>query len=36
MACPWCAAMIGLFAASELFNLAGTSYLVQRSDLRNV
>ena len=28
--------MIGLFAASELFNLAGTSYLVQRSDLRTV
>ncbi len=33
---PVVAAMIGLFAASELFNLAGTSYLVQRSDLRNV
>jgi len=28
--------MIGLFAASELFNLAGTSYLVARSDLRTV
>ena len=33
---PIVSAMIGLFAASELFNLAGNSYLVQRSDLRNV
>ena len=33
---PIVPAMIGLFAASELFNLAGTSYLVQRSDLRTV
>jgi len=33
---PVVSAMIGLFAASELFNLAGNSYLVQRSDLRNV
>ena len=33
---PVVSAMIGLFAASELFNLAGTSYLVQRSDLRTV
>ena len=33
---PVVSAMIGLFAASELFNLAGTSYLVQRSDLRHV
>lgn len=33
---PVVAAMIGLFAASELFNLAGTSYLVQRSDRRGV
>lgn len=33
---PIVPAMIGLFAASELFNLAGTSYLVARSDLRTV
>lgn len=33
---PVVPAMIGLFAASELFNLAGTSYLVERSDLRTV
>ena len=33
---PIVPAMIGLFAASELFNLAGTNYLVQRSDLRTV
>jgi putative tricarboxylic transport membrane protein len=33
---PAVAAMIGLFAASELFNLAGTSYLVQQSELRRV
>ncbi len=33
---PVVPAMIGLFAASELFNLAGTSYLVARSDLRTV
>jgi putative tricarboxylic transport membrane protein len=33
---PVVPAMIGLFAASELFNLAGTPYLVQRSDLRTV